>query len=325
MQATGIPSILLTSMMVKKMRAEVSTKLDNLPSMVSAEILRKCAVNGAVPVTSEDLERMRSNIVAEMNTALQNSVSEMYRVSTSVAAGLRRSQGLFPGVSSFNSSTDALSSAVTDRFTLFAWNNSVAIDGDESQLQLHRAPKDFSFPRKNIKHLWILWFFGDLKNRISPYRLFTSSDLSKQERPQKTRTKQVMNCLERLGIVATLERDASSNSPSSSAAASAEASQLISSSASSFSHMHALTISSSLREALSLKDTDSDTILAEKMSKATVHFDLAVDYLVYLIPNNVGNELRKTESSLNTIYNDIQKYDINKLLEELERKHKLRA
>jgi hypothetical protein len=298
MQATGIPSILLTSMMVKKMRVEVTSKLDTLPSMVSAEILRKCVVNGAVPVTTEDLERMRSNIVSEMNTALQNSVSEMYRVSSSVVAGLRRSHALYPGASLTNSSS------VMERFTLFAWSNAVAEgDNQQAQLELHRAPKDFSFPRKNIKHIWILWFFGDLKNKVSPYRLFTSSDLSKQELPQKTRTKQVMNCLERLGIVATLEKEASSNP----------------------SFANAQAVSDSFRRALIFQDSDSDEMLSEKIFKATSQFDLAFDYLIYLIPNHVGHELRKSECALNTIYNNIKQHGIDDLLLNLEKKNQLRA
>ncbi len=62
MRATGIPPYLVIANTVGKLQDEVkdmkqtlSTKLNDLPKLIVTAILEKCAINGAIPVTKEDI------------------------------------------------------------------------------------------------------------------------------------------------------------------------------------------------------------------------------------------------------------------------------
>ena len=46
----------------------------------------------------------------------------------------------------------------------------------------HRVPEDFKFPQVTVKGLWMLWWEGNVAQKISPYRFLTSDDVAKPER-----------------------------------------------------------------------------------------------------------------------------------------------
>lgn len=131
---------------------------------LSNHLLSHFQINGAVPVTYQQVQSLVDSMSGNILRAIQN----VPAVSTSLhAAGGGRQQ------------TDE-----TTGSTLFYWG-----DG------FHMVPEGFSFPHSNVpvKTLWDLWWSGNAAKRIGPYRKIQGNDLiSKTERTYLSKAKFVM-------------------------------------------------------------------------------------------------------------------------------------
>lgn len=146
------------------------TLLNTLPGVVVQEIMSKLTVEGAVPLTSDDLRRsMQAN-----TEALQNFIEDRIRL---VHVQNSNTEGSFTTDITTNGATLQLSSNYPHY-----WNNSH-----------HAVPQNYEFPSTSVKDLWDLWFYGNASMNIAPLRFVKAKfDLNKAWRVRHTRAKYVM-------------------------------------------------------------------------------------------------------------------------------------
>jgi hypothetical protein len=134
-----------------------------MPHRLTETILTKFTVNGAIPVTMEDMKQFMTKIMEEMKTI---------HSSDSAAA---------PVVSN----SDVLSDS-NPRFNWYLWGG-----------KMHMIPSEWILPTSNVKDIWNLWWFGHLNDKIQPYRYLTALDFTKHAQiVQLTKTRKVMNKIE---------------------------------------------------------------------------------------------------------------------------------
>jgi hypothetical protein len=152
MQATGIPPHLVMSNELsdvvthtRLLKEELLSKYDELPTELTNVLLSKFTVNGAIPVTIDDMKSLISNAVAQLST--------QYREShTSIPQPV---------------SQEAIDPNMDPRFQLWSWGG-----------KLHMVPQGWVFPSTNIKDTWSLWHFGHVTDKIRPLRCLKKMDLT---------------------------------------------------------------------------------------------------------------------------------------------------
>jgi hypothetical protein len=76
-------------------------------------------------------------------------------------------------------------------FLSFLWANPRF---DASQPTVHPVPKNFSFPTKKVSDMFVLWEYGNLGEKIGPYKFIRPWDLdTKAKNTMRSRIQAVMN------------------------------------------------------------------------------------------------------------------------------------
>jgi hypothetical protein len=176
MSASGIPTHLIVSNAVHDFRNESKSfftvmmeKCEAMPKQTTDEIFKKFVVNGAIPVTLNDLHLAMTNLVMDVRSIV--AMPQQVAVPPASQAGLA-------------------DPAINDpRFSLFQWGGG-----------FHFVPEGFKLPSKPIKNLWNTWFFGNLELKIRPYRFLRTSDLAgKSQRVLLSKLGSVIGWIEREG------------------------------------------------------------------------------------------------------------------------------
>jgi hypothetical protein len=152
MLATGIPPHLVMSSELtavvnrfQSLKEAVLSRCDELPVEVTNVMLSKFSVNGAIPVTMEDMRALLSNAVAQMRAEIRDA-----------HAAERGASALLPH----------LDPNADPRFQVWTWGG-----------KLHMVPQDWIFPSANVKDTWNLWHFGHLTDKIRPLRYLKKYNL----------------------------------------------------------------------------------------------------------------------------------------------------
>lgn len=162
---------------LRESKEAIEQELENLriqlPHGLSEHLMRNFSINGALPITLQQVELMfgdlRSQIVHHINE-------------------LATSRSEAPGVSLPISTNDA-DEAMNEipRFPKYLWPS----DG-----KFHNVPESFTLVSTNASVLWELWHYGNITDNIAPYRLIQKCDL--RTASQQTRlvsARNVMNTI----------------------------------------------------------------------------------------------------------------------------------
>jgi hypothetical protein len=144
LEATGIPPHLvmvneLTAVVnqTQQLREEVLSKCDGLPTELTNVMLSKFSINGAIPLTMDNMREMLSAVVSQLRAEMR----EVLAVDSVAQSSL-----IPPSPSS--------------RFETWNWKG-----------RFHMVPPGWTLPSSiNVKDMWHLWHFGHLADRIAPLR-----------------------------------------------------------------------------------------------------------------------------------------------------------
>jgi hypothetical protein len=137
-----------------------------MPKLLTDTMLSKFSVQGATPVTMEDMNRLMANMMEQMKEHVK-----LQRINESAANNLT------------NPAT------VSNLFSTYMWGG-----------KFHMVPEGWKLPANNIKDIWNLWWFGHLDNKIQPYRFLKWTDLiNNAQVVQLAKMKKVMNKIEEMG------------------------------------------------------------------------------------------------------------------------------
>ena len=121
-----------------ELRSELPTEMVNV-------LLSRFTVNGAIPVTLDDIKALMSQAVSQMRTELRDALPDPGRPSASASAPHE---------------------ACDDpRFQWWTWGGS-----------WHMVPEGWRFPSTDAKTTWNLWHFGHVADRIQPLRKLRAAD-----------------------------------------------------------------------------------------------------------------------------------------------------
>ena len=110
-------------------------------------MLSRFYINGAMPVTLDDIKVLLSNAVKQMRDALRDAIP---------TAGTTSS-------SSLHGPTDP---AADPRFQLWSWGG-----------KMHMVPEGWRLPVVDVKARWHLWQYGHVEAKIMPLRKLRKADL----------------------------------------------------------------------------------------------------------------------------------------------------
>jgi hypothetical protein len=127
------------------LREKLLVKCTELPSELVNVMLSKFTVNGAIPVTADDLKVLLTNVLTQMRVELRAALP----ASTHAAASPQP--------------TDPLGDP---RFQQWVWGG-----------KFHMVPEGWRFPSTDVKATWNLWHFGHVHEKIRPLRHLTTDDL----------------------------------------------------------------------------------------------------------------------------------------------------
>lgn len=182
--ATGIPPHLaITNELTKAMqqtglmKEALLTKCAELPSEMVTVLLSKFSINGALPVTLDDLKSLLKEAVAQMRTEIRDAL---------------------PAASSPTVSP-LLDPNLDPRFSVWQWGG-----------RLHPVPSGWVFPSIDAKATWNLWHFGHIGDHIRPLRYLKKWDLkSSSQATVWSKVAQVMRLVAEvmvdMGIVQSME------------------------------------------------------------------------------------------------------------------------
>jgi hypothetical protein len=126
------------------MKEALLSKCAELPSELVNTLLSKFSVNGAVPVTLDDIKTLLNSVVAQMRSELRNALP------SSLPSG----------------PAPLIDPNLDPRFHLWSWGN-----------RMRMVPSGWLFPSTDMKATWNLWHFGHVGDHIRPLRYLQKSDL----------------------------------------------------------------------------------------------------------------------------------------------------
>ena len=183
--ATGIPPHLVMSNELsdmvthtKLLKEELLSKYKELPGDLTNVLLSKFTVNGAIPVTIDDMRGLIHGAMSE----LSNQYRELHI----------RPQP--PAAETF------IDPNIDPRFQLWTWGG-----------RMHMVPQNWILPTLNIKDTWNLWHFGHITDKIRPLRYLKKIDLNGDSKQitlwSKTNgvMKAIAGAMVELGLVSTTE------------------------------------------------------------------------------------------------------------------------
>ena len=154
MLATGIPPHLVLSndmtdvaKQTVMLKDEILNKCKELPAELVTVLMSRFSINGALPVTLDDMQRMINTVITQMRAELRDALP-------TAAAPL-----LTPPPLPLDGDTDP-------RFQLWQWKG-----------QLHMVPEGWQFPSTNVKATWHQWHYGHVQDRVRPLRRLRKADL----------------------------------------------------------------------------------------------------------------------------------------------------
>jgi hypothetical protein len=127
------------------LREELMTKCSELPSALVNVMLSRFTVNGAIPVTVDDIKALLNSVVTQMRAELRNAL---------------------PATSHTPATSQPLDPLADPRFHLWTWRG-----------KMHMVPEGWRFPSTDVKATWNLWYFGHVQERIRPLRYLKKADL----------------------------------------------------------------------------------------------------------------------------------------------------
>jgi hypothetical protein len=160
LHATGIPPHLVLSNELlgmashtKSLKEELLLKCKELPTDLTNVLLSKFTINGAIPLTLEEVKNLLSSAVAELRTQIQETHPQIPQPVS-------------------HSHVDP---NLDPRFHVWTWGE-----------QLHMVPEGWIFPHCNVLDMWKLWFFGHEAAHIRPLRFLKKNDLIPKNNSQIT-------------------------------------------------------------------------------------------------------------------------------------------
>ena len=152
--ATGIPPHLAMSNELTTvaretaaMKAQLLSQYAALPADLTSHLLAKFTIQGAIPVTLDDLKAVMAQAVSEMHAHVRNALPDAARAATAPAAADL-------------SSDDA-------RFNVWAWGGA-----------MHMVPEGWRMSSTDLMSTWRLWHFGNAAEHIRPLRHLKKGDLA---------------------------------------------------------------------------------------------------------------------------------------------------
>lgn len=152
LQATGIPphlvmsnELLQVAASTQLLKEQLLAKCTELPTELTNTLLSKFSINGAMPVTLDDMKTLINSAVAELRTQYRDS----------------RTDAMREAAPSADQNGDP-------RFQLWLW---------KADSKFHMVPEQWIFPSTNIKDTWNLWHFGNITDKIRPLRCLKKMDL----------------------------------------------------------------------------------------------------------------------------------------------------
>ena len=151
--ATGIPPHLVLSneltdvaRQTELLKETLLTKCTELPAELVSVMLSKFSINGAIPVTIDDIKMLLNNAVNQMRAELREAIPAATTATTAL-----------------HSLTD---SNADPRFQLWMWKGA-----------MHMVPEGWLFPSTDVKATWNLWHHGHVQDKIRPLRHLKKADL----------------------------------------------------------------------------------------------------------------------------------------------------
>lgn len=146
-----------------------------LPTNLESRLLNRFQINGAVPLTLEDLRRNQDEMM--------NRVIELLDLRLG-AVQYRRQEA---------EEIQELEAPEVNDGEYQVWNYGGTF---------HRVPEDFVFVNSSAKSTWDLWHFGDIRRRICPFRRLRQSDLPRVTDWKKLiKARRIMRAIESRAII----------------------------------------------------------------------------------------------------------------------------
>ena len=146
MSATGVPPHVALSSKVSGFEETVSSQVASLPGEVTRELLEHCQVNGAVPISASQIESMmgefRKQVISEIQATRENTNR------------------------SHNDTSGHDEAMCQTEFYTWTWGG-----------KLQMVPRDFRFPKCNMRTMWDLYWGGRRCDKIRPYRYLRTFNL----------------------------------------------------------------------------------------------------------------------------------------------------
>jgi hypothetical protein len=117
----------------------------DLPSELVNLLLNKFSINGAIPVTLDDIKVLLNNAVSQVRTELRDAL---------------------PDQTHSSASHELMDPSSDPRFQLWAWGG-----------KMHMVPEGWRLPSTDVKATWNLWHFGHVHDHIRPLRHLRKVDL----------------------------------------------------------------------------------------------------------------------------------------------------
>jgi hypothetical protein len=173
--ATGIPPHLamsneLTAVMreTEAMKVQLLSQYASLPSDVVTTLMNKFVIQGAIPVTVDDIKALLTQAVSEMNTHMRNALPDSARASAPAAAA--------------DTSNDE------EGYRRWVWGR--------PKRSFHPVPEGWRLVSTDVMSTWRLWHFGIPADQIGPLRRLHAADLvDKAQKTQLSKTKGVMDAI----------------------------------------------------------------------------------------------------------------------------------
>jgi len=153
MIATGIPPHLVLSnelvdvaKQTEALKDALLAKCSQMPADLTTVMLSRFSINGAIPVTLDDIKSLLNNAVNQMRAELRDAI---------------------PTATTTSSSPNSLTDPAADpRFQLWQWGGA-----------LHMVPEGWKLPVADVKATWHLWQYGHVEAKIRPLRYLKKADL----------------------------------------------------------------------------------------------------------------------------------------------------
>ena len=122
-------------------------------------------VDGAIPITQQQVSEMMANMQSVLMTAIQN------QTGTSSSASVLRTAQEFRGPGGL----------VIEGYRMWMWGGA-----------MHMVPQNFVVPLCNSKTIFDLWFLGKPVDNMSPYKHLNPHDVNVKMRQRLSKCKYVM-------------------------------------------------------------------------------------------------------------------------------------